>query len=119
MTDGSGFDMRTEYTKYEYRVPMRDGVQLLTSVLVPKDEYTAYPIEAIEFTMPDVNHVFRRGHRVMVQVQSTWLPLIDRNPQTFTAIPSARAEDYRVATHRVMRSTGQPSGIEVMVMAAT
>ena len=47
-------------------------------------------VESIEFTMPDVNHVFRRGHRVMVQVQSTWFPLIDRNPQTFVDIPTAR-----------------------------
>src|SRR5947207_566069 len=72
-------------------------------------------VEAIEFTTPDVNHVFRRGHRVMVQVQSSWFPLIDRNPQTFTDIPSAAADDFRAATQRVMRSTSQPSGIEVLV----
>jgi uncharacterized protein len=76
-------------------------------------------VEAIEFTMPDVNHVFRRGHRVMVQVQSTWFPLIDRNPQTFMDIPSARTEDYRVATQRVFRSTDQPAGLEGMVLPAT
>jgi len=75
-------------------------------------------VEAIEFTMPDVNHVFRRGHRVMVQVQSTWFPLVDRNPQAFVDIPSASADDYRVATQRVMRSTGQASGVEVMVLRA-
>jgi uncharacterized protein len=75
-------------------------------------------VEAIEFTMPDVNHVFRRGHRVMVQVQSTWFPLIDRNPQTFTDIPSAAADDFRAATQRVVRSTTQPSGIEVLVRPA-
>ena len=48
-------------------------------------------VEEVSFTMPDVNHVFRRGHRVMVQVQSTWFPLIDRNPQTFVNIPTATA----------------------------
>jgi hypothetical protein len=40
--------------------------------------------------MPDVNHTFRRGHRIMVQVQSSWFPLTDRNPQTFVHIPSAK-----------------------------
>ena len=45
--------------------------------------------------MPDVNHVFRRGHRVMVQVQSTWFPLVDRNPQTFVNIPDAKPEDFQ------------------------
>jgi len=76
-------------------------------------------VEAIEFTAPDVNHVFRRGHRVMVQVQSTWFPLIDRNPQTFTDIPSAAAADFRAATQRVVRSTAQPSGIQVLVRPAS
>jgi uncharacterized protein len=73
-------------------------------------------IEAVGFTMPDVNHVFRRGHRVMVQVQSTWFPLVDRNPQTFVDIPTANQADYRVATQRVVRSRTQPSGVEVNVL---
>ena len=68
--------------------------------------------------MPDVNHVFRRGHRVMIQVQSTWFPLIDRNPQIFMDIPTATAESFRVATQRVVRSSAQPSGVEVHVLPA-
>jgi putative CocE/NonD family hydrolase len=75
-------------------------------------------VEEVGFTMPDVNHVFRRGHRVMVQVQSTWFPLIDRNPQTFVNIPTAAAEDFQLATQRVLRSQAQPSGIEVHVLEA-
>jgi putative CocE/NonD family hydrolase len=71
--------------------------------------------EAIKYSMPDVNHVFRRGHRVMVQVQSTWFPLVDRNPQTFVNIPTSKPEDYQVATQRVVRSKTQPSGLEVHV----
>ena len=74
--------------------------------------------EAVTFTMPDVNHVFRRGHRVMVQVQSTWFPLVDRNPQTFVNIPTAKPEDYRAATQRIMRCRTQPSGVEVSVLPA-
>ena len=75
-------------------------------------------VEAVTFTMPDVNHVFRRGHRVMVQVQSTWFPLVDRNPQTFVNIPSAKPEDYRAATQRILRCRTQPSGVEVSVLPA-
>jgi uncharacterized protein len=60
-------------------------------------------VEKIRFSMPDVLHAFRRGHRVMVQVQSSWFPLVDRNPQTFVNIPTAKPEDFRKATHRVYR----------------
>jgi len=49
-------------------------------------------VEEIDFTMPDINHTFRRGHRIMVQVQSSWFPLVDLNPQTFVDIPKARPE---------------------------
>jgi len=73
-------------------------------------------VEAIEFTMPDVNHSFRRGHRVMVQVQSSWFPLIDRNPQSFVDIPTASPEAFQVATQRVVRSRDQASGVEVHVL---
>ncbi len=75
-------------------------------------------VEAVTFTMPDVNHVFRRGHRVMVQVQGSWFPLVDRNPQTFVNIPTARPEDFKVATQCVVRSQAQPSGVEVYVLPA-
>lgn len=75
-------------------------------------------VEAVTFTMPDVNHVFRRGHRVMVQVQSSWFPLVDRNPQTFVSIPTAGPEDFKVATHCVVRSQTRPSGVEVYVLPA-
>ena len=75
-------------------------------------------VEAVSFTMPDVNHVFRRGHRVMVHLQGTWFPVMDRNPQTFVNIPTATPEDYRPATQRVVRSRTQPSGVEVHVLRA-
>jgi len=75
-------------------------------------------VEAVNFTMPDVNHVFRRGHRVMVHLQSTWFPVMDRNPQTFVNIPTATPEDYRPATQRVVRTLTQPSGVEVHVLRA-
>jgi putative CocE/NonD family hydrolase len=57
----------------------------------------------VRFALPDVCHTFRSGHRIMVQVQSSWFPLVDRNPQTFEDIYSAKAEDFHKATHRVYR----------------
>jgi putative CocE/NonD family hydrolase len=67
----------------------------------------------IEFVMPDVCHVFRTGHRIMVQIQSSWFPLTDRNPQVFTDIPTARATDFQKATERVY--WGGPEGSKVQV----
>jgi uncharacterized protein len=72
----------------------------------------------IDFTMPDLFHTFRRGHRIMVQVQSSWFPLTDRNPQTFTDIPHARPEDFKKATEEVFRQKDAASGVEVLVMPA-
>ncbi len=71
----------------------------------------------IEFEMPDVNHTFRRGHRIMVQVQSSWFPLVDLNPQTFVNIPDAKPSDFVKATQRVYRSKKMPSGVVVQVLS--
>ena len=70
----------------------------------------------INFTMPDIFHTFRRGHRIMVQVQSSWFPLTDRNPQSFTDIPNARPEEFQKATEQVFRQKDAASGVEVLVM---
>jgi putative CocE/NonD family hydrolase len=72
----------------------------------------------IQFTMPDVLHTFRRGHRVMVQVQSSWFPLVDRNPQSFVDISNAKPEDFHKATHRVYHRASAASSISVQVLAA-
>jgi hypothetical protein len=71
---------------------------------------------AVKFTMPDVCHTFRSGHRIMVQVQSSWFPLVDRNPQTFVDIYAAKAEDFRKATQRVYRSAERASRVAVRVV---
>jgi hypothetical protein len=70
----------------------------------------------IEFELPDVYHTFRREHRIMVQVQSTWFPLIDRNPQKYVDIYNARESDFQTATHRVWRSRANPSFLKVRVL---
>jgi len=70
----------------------------------------------IDFTMPDLYHTFRRGHRIMVQVQSSWFPLTDRNPQTFTDIPYAKPEQFQKATEQIFHSKSAASGVELLIL---
>jgi putative CocE/NonD family hydrolase len=81
------------------------------------EAFTPGKVEEVDFTMQDVNHTFRRGHRIMVQIQSSWFPLTDRNPQTFVNIPDAKPTDFVKATERVYHAKGQASGIGVGVVA--
>jgi putative CocE/NonD family hydrolase len=62
-------------------------------------------VEKIEYAMPDVNHTFVKGHRVMVQIQSSWFPLVDRNPQKFVNIYTAKESDFQKATQHVYHSS--------------
>src|SRR5262249_49269306 len=71
---------------------------------------------AVNFTLPDVCHTFRPGHKIMVQIHSTWFPLVERNPQTFVDIARAKESDYRKATQRVYRSKELPSRLVVQVL---
>ena len=80
------------------------------------EPFTPGKVEEVSFTMQDVNHTFRRGHRIMVQLQSSWFPLTDRNPQTFVNIPDAKPSDFVKASERVYHSKEQASGIEVGVI---
>jgi putative CocE/NonD family hydrolase len=80
------------------------------------EPFTPGKAEEVNFTMQDVNHTFRRGHRIMVQVQSSWFPLTDRNPQTFVNIPDAQPSDFVKATQRVFHNKTQPSGIATNVL---
>jgi hypothetical protein len=70
----------------------------------------------VKFEMPDSYHTFRPGHRIMVQVQSSWFPLVDRNPQTFVDINRATPQDFQKATHRVYRAGGLQSHVGVRVL---
>jgi len=71
---------------------------------------------ALDFDLPDVHHTFQRGHRIMVQIQSTWFPLVDRNPQKFVNVPEARAEEFSKATERVYRGGARASAIVLPVL---
>ena len=68
----------------------------------------------VAYRMNDVLHTFQKGHRIMVQIQSTWFPLIDRNPQTFVPnIFEATEKDFQAATQSVYRNKNNASHIEV------
>jgi putative CocE/NonD family hydrolase len=73
--------------------------------------------EEFVIDLHDINHTFKKGHRIMIQVQSTWFPLIDRNPQKFVPnIFEATEKDYIKATQRVYFSAQYPSHVELPVM---
>jgi uncharacterized protein len=80
------------------------------------EPFTPGKVEKVEFELPDVYHAFRRGHRVMVHVQSSWFPLVDRNPQKFLKIAEARAEDFQKATQRVYRSGRNASSVQLLTL---
>jgi len=100
------------------------GYQLMVSADIFRGRYresfeTPKPIASNQplpyrFALPTANHVFLKGHRIMVQIQSSWFPLYDRNPQTF--VPSifwAKPADYKKAVQRVYHAPGQASFIEL------
>ncbi len=103
------------------------GFQLMVSNEVFRGRYrTSFekpaaiePNTVLEYTwsLHTQNYTFKKGHRVMVQVQSTWFPIIDRNPQTFVPnIFEAKESDFKAATHRVYRTTEHPSRVEIPVV---
>ena len=73
-------------------------------------------IAEIAFKMNEIAHTFKKGHRIMVQVQSTWFPLVDRNPQKFVDIPSCVDADFQKATIRVFHDVLHSSHIELPVL---
>jgi len=104
--------------------PNMGGYQLMISADVFRGRYReslaeAKPITAnapllYRFALPTANHVFLPGHRIMVQIQSSWFPLYDRNPQTFVkSIFWAKPEDYKKATQRIYNTPGKASFVEL------
>jgi putative CocE/NonD family hydrolase len=78
---------------------------------IPPDEILEYTVE-----LNNRHHRFRKGHRIMIQIQSTWFPLIDRNPQRFVNIYEAEEQDFISATHRIYHSPEYPSHISFPVL---
>jgi len=77
------------------------------------EPFTPGQVAEVKYELPDVLHTFKKGHRMMVQVQSSWFPLVDRNPQTFVDIPKADAKDFQKASIRLYHDAKRPSGLSV------
>ncbi len=73
-------------------------------------------VTSIRYAMPDINHTFLRGHRIVVQVQSSWFPLTDLNPQSFVRISEAKPTDFMKATQRVFHKPGAASSLVLQVL---
>ena len=78
--------------------------------------FTPNKVETVKFAIPDVAHTFKKGHRLMVQVQSSWFPLVDRNPQKFVDIYTAEDSDFQKETIRVFHDGEHPSKLTLSVL---
>jgi len=97
--------VRSEPMRGKYRQAFDKSVPFIPGTVTP-----------VNWELQDVLHTFKKGHRIMVQVQSTWFPLIDRNPQVFTNIMKANESDFKKATHKVYTSKLHPSYLSVRVL---
>jgi putative CocE/NonD family hydrolase len=118
-------DSLRDYPTNDRDVPMA-GYQMLVRGEVLRGRYrnnfenpepfVPGEVTAVRFEIPDVAHTFQPGHRIMIQVQNSWFPLVDRNPQTFVNIYEADEADFRKATHRIYHDADRPSGVRVLVL---
>ena len=118
-------DTLRSYPKNEKGVPMA-GYQMLVRGEVMRGRYrnsfenpepfTPGEVTQVTYTLPDVGHTFQKGHRIMIQVQNSWFPLVDRNPQKFVDIYRCGPEDFQKATHRVYFDAERASRVEVKVL---
>ena len=109
--------------------PTMRGYQLMTNAEIFRGRYLSgfdHPtalaprsIHEYKFSLHDIDHVFKAGHTIVVEIQSTWFPLYDRNPQTFVPnIMDAKPADYKPATITIYSGPGHDSALEVPVMPA-
>jgi putative CocE/NonD family hydrolase len=102
LPDGYQELVRGEPFRGKFRNSFQDPIPFIPGVM-----------QQIHFVMPDAYHCFLKGHRIMVQIQSSWFPLVDRNPQTFTDIPTATPEQFITATESIFRSRLAASYVEL------
>jgi hypothetical protein len=110
----------------ERRIDPMDGYQMLVRGEPMRAKYRKSwskpeplkpnEVTPIPFAMPDINHTFKKGHRIMIHIQSAWFPLLDRNPQKFLNIYQAKDEDFQKATQRIYRSAKFPTHLKVNVL---
>ncbi len=114
-----------DYPENDKSVPMA-GYQMMVRGEVLRGRYrnsfespeafTPGEVTQVSFEIPAVLHTFKPGHRIMIQVQNSWFPLVDRNPQTFVNIYEAGEEDFQKATHRIYHDANRPSAVRVGIL---
>jgi hypothetical protein len=80
------------------------------------EPFTPGKVEKISFDLNEVAHTFKKGHRIMVQIQSSWFPIVDRNPQKFMKIPDAVKDDFQKSTIRIYHDETNPSNIVLPIL---
>lgn len=80
------------------------------------EPFTPGQITKVNYALPDVGHTFKKGHRIMIQIQNSWFPLADRNPQKFMNIYEAEPQDFQKATHRIYHDSNNSSSITINVL---
>jgi len=103
-----------------------DGYQMLVRAEIMRgkfrnsfehpEAFTPNKITEVKFTTPDVAHTFKKGHRLMIQIQSSWFPLVDRNPQKFVNIYEANESDFQKETIRIYHDGTNSSNIMLPVL---
>jgi len=80
------------------------------------EPFTPGKVTGVRYEIPDVAHTFKKGHRIMIQVQNSWFPLVDRNPQKFVNIYKCSDSDFQKATQRIYHDATYPSSIKISVL---
>jgi len=117
-------DKMVDYPENEKNVPM-GGYQMLVRGEVMRgrfrnsfekpEPFKPNKVTKVSFELQDVAHTFRKGHRIMIQVQNSWFPLVDRNPQKFVDIYNCNEDDFQKAIHRIYHEKKYSSHVKVMV----
>ncbi|MCB0551049.1 MAG: CocE/NonD family hydrolase [Phaeodactylibacter sp.] len=118
-------DKMEDYPENEKNVPM-GGYQMMVRGEIMRgrfrnsfekpEPFKPNEVTQVRFVIPDIAHTFKAGHRIMIQVQNSWFPLVDRNPQKFVDIYNCSEEDFQKATHRIYHDTAHASFMEVQVL---
>ena len=118
-------DTLSNYPSNDKKVPMQ-GYQMLVRGEIFRGRYlNSYEnpqafipgkVTEVRYELPSIAHTFKRGHRIMVQVQNSWFPLFDRNPQQMVDIYQCFDNDFKKATMRIYHEQGNASGVKVKVL---
>jgi uncharacterized protein len=116
--DDFTYPEKTDYPMGGYQMLVRGEVMRgkYRNSFEKPEAFSPGKVQSLNYELPDVAHTFKKGHKLMIQIQSSWFPLVDRNPQKFVNIYTASDSDYQKATIRVYHNAQNASGIALPVM---